>query len=394
MDSRGGWTRRGVEAERGSAGGRAVKGFSVEPGLEESQAAVGLREKGMDPVVMPRPRMMDYREGKGWLHLGPKEGSALHHCLSRSEAYCCCNVWVLDAVSNCPFECSYCFLQHYMNDGVTTVVADIASLVAEVRRRVSLEPWRFFRIGTWDLGDSLALEPLVGTAAQLVLAFSRMENVLLELKTKSAAVQGLEELDHRGRTAVSWTMNPREVVQAEEYRTAPVSQRLAAMARVAEAGYPVGIHFDPMILYPGWERGYRSLVDEVLGVVPHDRIAWVSVGSLRFNPPMKRAMEANYPGSRATSAEMVLGPDGKMRYPKAIRIAMYRLMVMEIMKRRRDPFMVYLCMEPRDVWKRCLGWAPSSIGHMDYLMARSLHRRFPGLVTAPPCRLPYEQAHE
>ena len=69
------------------------------------------------------------------------------------------------------------------------------------------------------------------------------------------------------------------------------------MSRVYDAGYLIGIHFDPMIWHEGWEEGYIDLVDRIFDVITPDRIAWISMGSLRFNPEQKRKMENNFPGS-------------------------------------------------------------------------------------------------
>jgi len=372
-----------------------IKKVTVEPGVKDTPAFARISFLGL-PVetVKDVPKLKDYREGKGYLHLGSKRGEAFHHCLSRSREYCCCNVHVLAAVNNCPFECSYCFLQYYLNDTGLGIVADVESLVDEVREKTRKQPWRFFRVGTWDLGDSLALEPLAGTGAELVRAFSSMKNALLELKTKSACVEDLLALEHGNRTVVSWTMSPERVVRREEYKTASTRDRLKAMKAAADAGYMIAIHFDPMIYYEEWERDYRELAKCILETIPNRRIAWVSVGSLRFNPEMKQIMELNYPGSRATSAEMVLGNDGKMRYVKPLRIRMYRAIMDEILRVRKDPFFIYLCMERWDVWKRVIGWAPRSIEHLDFLITRSLYERFPGLVHVEPSLRMYESVKD
>ncbi len=58
------------------------------------------------------------------------------------------------------------------------------------------------------------------------------------------------------------------------------------------------------------------LVKQTFDTAPPDRIAWISIGSLRFNPEMKKEIENNYPDSRLTCAEMVLGDDSKVRYVK------------------------------------------------------------------------------
>ncbi len=364
----------------------------IEPGVEADDLWRSLEMRGIEVVKMDGKVIHpDYREGKRVLRISRHRGRALHHCLSRSSEYCCCNTYVFSHVSNCPFECSYCFLQYYLNDTAVTVHWGLDQLLLEMEEANRAMPWRFLRVGTWELGDSLALEPVLPLAKDFVETFSNIGYAVLELKTKSASVDNLLELDHRGRTIVSWTINTPEVIRKEEHGTASFEERLHAMVTVADAGYLVGIHFDPMICYPGWEEDYPRLVREVLNVVPQDQIAWVSIGSLRFNPEMKGIMELNYPESRAADSEMVLGPDGKMRYVKPLRLAMYRTLLSEIEVNRTAPFLVYFCMERWDVWLRLLEWQPQDIGDLDFHFAMSLYERFPGLVHCKPERELYRK---
>ena len=327
-------------------------------------------------------RTLDFKEGKKEVASVPKKGEAMGACATFNEKYICCRVNVLRSVHNCPFECTYCFLQNYLNDGMTKVVSDVDALISEVRSKITAEPGRLFRIGTWELGDSLALEGETGQAASLIKQFSGLGNAVLELKTKSDCVDNILRVEHKGKTVVSWSLNTEYVTGAEELGTAPLKRRLEAMRKVVDTGYLIGLHFDPMILHDRWERGYGSLVRRVFETIPPERVAWISIGSLRFNPEMKKKIENNYPESRLTCTEMVLGDDAKMRYVKPVRVEMYRTLYGEIIKYISKDNLVYLCMERWDVWDKVFGYHPESIGHLDYLFARSLHERY-GLGNAP-----------
>lgn len=332
-----------------------------------------------------------YRDGKDIVRAIPKKGKAMGTCATFNRKYICCHVQVLSSVHNCPFECSYCFLQNYLNDGITKSVDDIDALMDEVRLKLDGEPRRLFRIGTWELGDSLALEYKTGQAARLVREFAGLDNAVLELKTKSGCVDTLPDIEHNGRTVVSWSLNTDHVIETEEHGTAVLNDRLDAMHRVANAGYPVGLHFDPMIIHDGWEDAYRSLVSRVFEAVGPERVAWISIGSLRFNPEMKKKIENNYPGSRLTAAEMVAGDDAKMRYVKPLRVSMYKHLYSELRKHVRKDNLIYFCMERRDVWDKVFGYHPDSYIHLDYLFAKSLHERY-GLLNEEPQRDQYEKA--
>ncbi len=49
-----------------------------------------------------------------------------------------------------------------------------------------------------------------------------------------------------------------------------------------ERGYLIGFHFDPMILYPGWEEKYHAVVSTIYGSLKPDRIMWISLGGFRY----------------------------------------------------------------------------------------------------------------
>lgn len=335
-------------------------------------------------------RPLNYRDGKKEFLAIPKKGEAMGVCATFNMKYLCCRVHVLKSVHNCPFECSYCFLQNYLTDGITKTVGDTDSLIEEVKDKIRREPWRLFRIGTWELGDSLALEGETGQAARLIREFSGLENALLELKTKSDCVDPILNIDHKGRTVVSWSLNTEHVIRNEEHGTASLEKRLEAIQKTADAGYLTGLHFDPMILQNDWEDGYTQLAGKVFEKISPDRIAWISIGSLRFNPGMKKKIENNYPDSRLTSAEMVLGDDAKVRYVKPLRVKMYQHLYSELNKYIREDNLTYLCMERWDVWDKVFGYHPDSIGHIDYLFAESLYERY-GLTNEPPQRVLYEE---
>ena len=269
----------------------------------------------------------------------------------------CCNYFVINYASNCHMECSYCYLQSYLNFPYMTVYANEADLVTELQNAFAQSPHDFFRIGTGELADSLALDSLTGYSTVLVEFFARQTNAVLELKTKSNCVENLLALEHRGKTVVSWSMNPRYVQEREEHKTASISQRLEAAGECVRAGYPVGFHLDPLIHYSGWEAGYRDLIEEIFQRVPADSIAWISVASLRMTSQLKETMRRRFPNSFLPFGELVPNPDGKMRYFKPLRVGMYRQVVGWI--REQSPTThVYACMEGPGVWKEVFQRVP------------------------------------
>ena len=329
-------------------------------------------------------------EGKRKLLLTEKEGHAVKQCPGTDRSYRCCNYQVLNQTSNCPIDCTYCILQFYLNNPVITVYANTNELLAEVREKIAAQPGRFFRIGTGELSDSLAFDGSSEFSKEVVEYFAELPNVLLELKTKSNTIDNLLNLDHKGHTVVAWSVNPQGIIESEEHKAASLAERLAAMDKIQAAGYKIGLHFDPILYHAGWREHYIDLIHKLFSVVDPGRVAWISMGTLRFPPEMKDRVLAKFPKSRIMFAELIRGMDGKMRYPKPLRLDLYRTVYNSLREIGGDDLFSYFCMESAEIWERVTGWSPESNEHLDYLFAESLYRRFPGLMTQAPVREVYD----
>lgn len=306
-----------------------------------------------------RPKGTGVRDGKRALVLQRHRGGFLRHCPAGTAGLVCCNYLIVNLASNCPMDCSYCFLQDYLATApLLTAYTNVDDALAEVDALLYAHPQRTFRIGTGEVADSLALDPITGLSRLLVPFFAARPNAVLELKTKTDCVEELLALDPRDRVVVSWSVNAPQVIARDEPGTASLDERAAAARRVQAAGYRVGLHFDPLIAFDGWERGYGDAVDAIADAVDRDAIAWVSLGSLRLSSPLSDAIRRERGTSAVLASELVPGPDGKARVWRGLRLRMYRFMV-ERIRRAFGPAPLYLCMEPPAVWERVMGDIPS-----------------------------------
>jgi DNA repair photolyase len=295
---------------------------------------------------------------KRTLYLTRHKGDFFKKCPG-SEGQVCCNYFVINFASNCPMDCSYCYLQEYLADNASLkVFSNVDDLIQEADRTLARHRGVFFRIGTGEITDSLALEPYTGMVGELIPYFAAQPNVLLELKTKSDCVESLLDLDPKGRVVVAWSMNPQPVIDRDEHGTASLGARLAAARRCQDAGYRLGFHFDPIMEYSGWESDYESMLEQTFATIDWRKLAWVSLGVLRQTPALKRTMRARFPGSRLLTGEQVLCPDGKWRYFQPLRVEIYRKMVRWI-RRAAPTVKIYLCMESHEVWEQVFGFAPT-----------------------------------
>jgi len=302
---------------------------------------------GADPVA----------EGKKVLYLARQNGSFVKPCPC-TPRYIGCSYFIVNSVLNCPLDCTYCILQLYLGGGPLTVFCNLERLWSEIDRLLGKTRGRPVRIGTGELSDSLALDHLTGASRELVSFFRARPGALFELKTKTAAVEGLFRSRPAENIVVSWSLNPHAVARKDERGAAPVRDRLEAAREAARRGFPVGFHFDPLVLFRGWEEAYGRLIDSLFRSVPARSIRWISLGSLRFPPALRGIMEARFPQSRLVHAELVPGRDGKLRYFKPLRLGLYRKMVEMIRNGGGADVPLYFCMEDSEVWERVLKWKP------------------------------------
>ena len=316
-----------------------------------------------------RPASNDpFGAGKRRLFFTRQRTRFLEHCPAGTPGLVCCNYLVVSLISNCPMDCSYCFLQEYLaNNPTLKVFTNSDDLLDEVAQVVDRQPWRQFRIGTGELSDSLALDTLLGFSADLVPFFAARKNALLELKTKSASIDNLLGLESHGRVVVSWSLTPPAIADTEEHGTASFAERLQAARRVQQAGYKIGFHFDPLIEYANWETDYQQALEQVLTTVDPREVAWVSFGSLRVTSALRKTIRHRFPRTRLLSGEQVLCADGKWRTFQALRVKMYRTLITQL-SRLAPTVPVYMCMETAPVWQKVFGRAPGC----DKDVARSL----------------------
>ncbi len=158
----------------------------------------------------------------------------------------------------------------------------------------------------------------------------------------------------------------------KEPKTATLDERLRAAALCQQAGFTIGFHFDPIILYSEWEKEYHQVVE---------RLRWVVVKPPEYQLDQFRRISLHastqadhptrFPHSRILGGEFVTCADGKMRYLKPLRVQIYTSMLAKI-KRYGRHIPVYLCMDSKQVWQRVYGWTPNCDRDLTHVFDRRL----------------------
>lgn len=163
--------------------------------------------------------------------------------------------------SGCTAMCLYCYLVCNYNK--------CAYLRLFVNREEMLERLLRFsheteRPCTFEIGSNsdLVLENnLTGNLSFTIERFAREGRGFLTFPTKFSTVSPLLTLPHGGKTIFRMSVNPEEIIRRVEMGTAPLNERIAAVNRMCEAGYPCGLLIAPVILTGDWKARYSRLLE-------------------------------------------------------------------------------------------------------------------------------------
>jgi len=314
-----------------------------------------------------------HERGKQTLVLG-EHCSAVH--FSDEAGNACPNYWHFSPYGFCPYGCHYCYLAG--TPGVwfspaVKVFLNLDEILAEVDRAATqlARPAAFY-LG--KLQDGLALEPLSGYARTMIPFFARHAYARMVILTKSANVENLLDLDHAGRTILSWTVNAPEVAHRFESNAPDVMARLDAMRLCAQAGYPLRAVLMPIIPVADWQDIYARFMATLLQSIPLSRI---TLGSICSYPQAQRLMELKLGKQNAVSALLrrpaaiaplsrcgraatptplsrfgrgaggeggMKSPDGRLRFLRSTREEVYRSLI-DCIRGQRPDLEIGLCLE-------------------------------------------------
>jgi len=324
-----------------------------------------------NPGKMASPIPMD--RVKRQLYLTKGKGNRVKPCPG-SPGRICCGYWVINAMLQCPMDCHYCILQDYLTVPAMTLYVNEEDVRREIQHRLAVRPGHICRFGTGELGDSLVHDALTGFSRRMVPFFARTQNGILELKTKTAAIETLEGLSPKGHTVISWSLNPPEVIRQVEPGTASLTQRIEAARRCQARGYWVGFHLDPVVWFNGWETAYETLINQLAASIDPERVLWISLAGFRYIRHQKETIRRRFGGTFLFAGEFFRDEDGKYRYLRRERISMYQK-ILKWLRAWSPGLFIYYCMESRRVWEETFPDPPRHTGELDERFHRHIWSR-------------------
>lgn len=340
--------------------------------IDEASAGSGLAERlsalAPEKIEWVQGRPPQYARGeltgdqyalsKKILFITPFAGQFFKRCPGAKKGLACCNYFVLNLGQQCDMDCSYCYLQSFINTPYSVMYSNIDKALEEMSLLHRDHADQQVRIGTGEVIDSLSLDPVTLYSRELIEFFRGKKNWRLEFKTKSDRVDQFLDCEHDGNVIVSWSVNPEYIVSAEEHGTASLKNRLDAAVRCRDKGFQIALHVDPVVWHPEWRENYKLLIDEISARFRPEDMPYVSLGALRFQPEQKDMMLERF-GMKSwiNRAETFPGAAGKMRYDQRLREEMFKFIIAEL-KARNPRWNVFLCMETPETWLQASGSLP------------------------------------
>lgn len=195
---------------------------------------------------------------------------------------------------NCIYDCRYCFLQGMYNSANYVVFVnyqDFFDAITETTNRHTESSWYF---SGYDC-DSLALEPVTLFMDACLNYFSTHAKAHLEIRTKSTQIRSLLKRDPIDNCVIAYSLTPDPIARAVEHKTPSVQKRIEALKSLSEAGWKIGLRFDPLLNAEAFKTTYQTLFDTVFDQLDTDTIHSVSTGPFRLPKPFFKKLVKLYP---------------------------------------------------------------------------------------------------
>ena len=297
--------------------------------------------------ISGKTRLSRHRKGKRTLVIGELLQAVR---FSEEEGNTCPNYWHFSPYGFCPYGCHYCYLAGTVGVRFSPSVKVYVNLPEMLEKVANVadnagRPTSFY-VG--KLQDALALDPLTGYSKIMVPFFAEHPYARLVMLTKSAAVGNLLGLPHKGRTILSWTLNPPSIVRDFESNTPSTEDRIRAMIKCAQAGYPIRAVIMPLIPVDRWQDIYSRFLAHLLHRVKLERLTLGGICSYRGAYDLM-CQKIKTDNAIVRNLEGIKSRDGRLRYPLERRVEMYQHLIENAQSHQSD-IPIALCLEEEEAW--------------------------------------------
>jgi len=267
------------------------------------------------------------------------------------EDLVCWSLHDLHSAWGCLHRCNYC-----QRGSVYVINLNLEEFVDHVEELATANAWqKMFRYDVEQ--DVLAIEPEYGACKLLVEAFAQREDQYLLLFSKSANVDHLLDLDHRGHTLMLWTLSSHTVSRQHEAKTGTLEQRLEAARKCQDAGYRLRFKCKPIVPIKGWREETTRMFEQLYAAVTLENVSMevvfvdsvaemdATMGAANLDPEFVAAARA-----AEAAGEWDRAAHGPKPFTFEVKEAIYRHFITES-KRLSPETPITLCAETQRMWR-------------------------------------------
>ena len=215
---------------------------------------------------------------------------------------------------NCIYDCRYCFLQGMYRSANYVVFVNTNDFFSDIKSisDESTEPSWFF--SGYDC-DSLALDPITGFTDECLDFFERTPKAHLELRTKSTQIRPLLTRKPLPNVVVAYSLSPSAIAAAEEHQAPTLERRLESLGKLQQAGWQIGLRFDPLLYADNFDEIYGQFFEEVFATIDASTVHSASLGVFRLPKGFHKKLVQLYPKSKLLASNTEQRDDGLVTYP-------------------------------------------------------------------------------
>ncbi|EMY77851.1 hypothetical protein LEP1GSC060_2750 [Leptospira weilii serovar Ranarum str. ICFT] len=230
-------------------------------------------------------------------------------------------------VLNCPYNCSYCYLQGMYSSANLVVFVNNEEYIRKTEEQLKLSNPLYLCI-SYDT-DLLALENTLGYCKEWILFANSNPDLIVEIRTKSANFKSISDLKPTSNVILAWTLSPDCVVEEHEPLTPRLSSRLKNIRDALNAGWQVRICIDPILNVPNWKSVYSESIRKIFEEIPGEKLREVSLGSFRMNSDYFKNSKKRRPDSYLFYLPMSTR-EGVKSYPEELEKKMFAVVQKEL----------------------------------------------------------------
>ena len=185
---------------------------------------------------------------------------------------------------NCVYDCRYCFLQGMYRSAHCVLFVNYEDFTEAIEQTIESGPDGQVFYSGYDC-DSLALEPVSGFARYFLPLFARHPGATLELRTKSTQIASLLQMPALPNCIIAMSFTTAAAAKRWEQGVPAIGKRLAALARLQQAGWPIALRFEPLLpgsLPEGDTQAYAELFKQIFSALDAKQLHSVSTGDFRM----------------------------------------------------------------------------------------------------------------